>query len=342
MWGASASARDIPRFTQESRRNKICVMLAARRILCCALLVVTPAQAFVSGARSLPLRRRGTEPSLCSTEKPLRGVPKSPEEMTERAAKAVARAAKAGVLRQVVKVVVPDDTREYKVFGAVPIQGTSAPEDLDPWPGGLKQQFPIALELGKQIMRAVTGASERTVSDQVLDQEDACGLILAQGATPAEDAACMLFCGTDQVDKLRDVDTMASGRLLTLLNPQFRRLSDFSIWQKKAAQEVFFDRDYETTFAFEEFACRGEDIKMIGEYGIGWQAFVFLDDQTVEGLRLHEGALPERPDYKWIEEQINAQHPQPRWARNLNAVDKEGLRFMRGAPGGEGETQDKK
>ena len=30
------------------------------------------------------------------------------------------------------------------------------------------------------------------------------------------------------------------------------------------------------------------------------------------------------------EEQINEQHPQPRWARNLNAVDEKGLRFMRG------------
>ena len=177
-------------------------------------------------------------------------------------------------------MVVPDDTREYKVFGAVPIQGTSAPEDLDPWPGGLKQQFPIALDLGKQMLMGVTGASERAVSDQVLDKEDACGLILAQGSTPAEDAACVLFLGTDQMDALSKVDKMASGRLLCLLNPQFKRLSDFSIWQKGKAQASYFDAGYETTFAFEEFACRGEDVKLIGEYGIGWRAFVYLSDRT--------------------------------------------------------------
>ena len=87
-------------------------------------------------------------------------VPQSPEEMVEQAARAVARGAAAGALRQTVRIVVPDDQRAYKVFGAeiqgvefgVEIQGTSAPEDLDPWPGGLLQQYPIALDLGRCIL----------------------------------------------------------------------------------------------------------------------------------------------------------------------------------------------
>ena len=157
--------------------------------------------------------------------------------MLQRAAASVKRAAEAGVLRQTIKVVVPDDTRTYKVFGAVPIQGTSAPEDLDPWPGGLKQQYPIALDLGSQIMQAVTGASDRVCNTQVLDAEDACGLILAQGTTPAEDAACVLFPGTDQMDDLEKVESMVGGkRLLCLLNPQFKRLEDFSLWQRGKAK----------------------------------------------------------------------------------------------------------
>ena len=210
----------------------------------------------------------------------------------------------------------------------MPIQGTSAPEDLDPWPGGLQQQFPIALDLGKEMLQKVTGASE--CSDQVLDAEDACGLMLAQGATPAEDAACVLFCGSDQMDQLAKVDAMASGRLLCLLNPQFSRLQDFSLWQRNKAQSTYFDRDYVTTFAFEEFACRGEDVKLVGEYPHGWKAYVLLDDREVAGQPLHEGMLPERPEYKWLEQQINEKFPTPRWARMLDDVDKKGLRFMRG------------
>ena len=68
---------------------------------------------------------------------------------------------------------------------------------------------------------------------------------------------------------------------------------------------------------------------------------------------MHEGALPSRPEYSWLEAQINARHPSPRWARSspggrggaacslarsprsaslvrqLSRVDEEGLRFMR-------------
>lgn len=254
--------------------------------------------------------------------------------MVQRAASAVTRAAEAGVLRQTVRIVVPDDQRLYKVFGAVEIAGTSAPEDLDPWPGGLKQQYPIALELGRELLQGVTGASERVVTSQVLDAEDACGLILAQGKTPAQDAACVLFAGCDQLEDLQRVDQMASGRLLCLLNPQFKRVEDFSLWQRGKAKSVWLEKGYATTYAFEEFACRGEDVKLVGEYGFGWRAFVVLDDKpTTVGVPLHEGSLPARPDYKWIEAQINEQHPQPRWARMLNEVDEKGLRFMRGGPG---------
>jgi len=255
-------------------------------------------------------------------------VPSSPREMMLRAAAAVTRAASSDVKRQVVRIVVPDDERTYKVFGAVEIQGTSAPEDLDPWPGGLKQQFPIALELAKQMMREVTGASQAAISDQVLDAEDACGLVLAQGATPADDSACVLFAGTDQMKQLSEVDAMASNRLLCLLNPQFRRPEDFSLWQRGAANAAFFDNGYETTYAFEEFAVRGEDVKLCGEFGLGWRAFVLLDDNA-DLLPLHEGALPDRPDYKWLEQQINSRHPEPRWARKMGEAEEKGLRFMR-------------
>jgi len=257
-------------------------------------------------------------------------VPSSPDEMVRCAAAAVSRAAEDDVLRQVVKLVVPDDERTYKVFGAVEIKGTSAPEDLDPWPGGLKQQFPIALELGRQLLQRVTGAAAAQVSDQVLDAEDACGLILAQGEKAEDDVACVLFAGCDQIDQLARVDAMADGRLLCLLNPQFRRVEDFSLWQRGKARTAFFDRGFETTYAFEEFACRGEDVKMIFEYGLGWRAYVLLDDSSVEGVPLHEGCLPERPDYAWLERQINERHPEPRWSRLLGVADEKGLRFMRG------------
>jgi len=248
--------------------------------------------------------------------------------MVQRAADSISRAVKAGVTRQLVRIVVPDDERTYKVFGAVEIQGTSAPEDLDPWPGGLKQQYPIALGLGRKMLQRVTGCEAAAVSDQVLDAEDACGLILAQSATAAGDAACVLFAGTDQIGKLAEIDAMANGRLLCLVNTQFKRLEDFSLWQRGRAKAAYFEKGYEVTYAFEEFAARGEDVKLCCEYGLGWRAFVLLDDQG-EAVPLHQGALPERPSYKWIEQQINKNHPEPRWARKMTEAEEKGLRFMR-------------
>ena len=55
--------------------------------------------------------------SLCATTTTgrLPRLPQSPQEMVQDAVAAVARGAAAGVNRQIVKVVVPDDERLYKV-----------------------------------------------------------------------------------------------------------------------------------------------------------------------------------------------------------------------------------
>ena len=45
-----------------------------------------------------------------------------------------------------------------------------------------------------------------------------------------------------------------------------------------------------------------------------------LDDADPEALPLHDGCLETRPEYAWLEAQINQRHPQPRWARQLGKV----------------------
>ena len=47
-------------------------------------------------------------------------------------------------------------------LGASRASGRPVGEDLDPWPGGLLQQY----DLGKKMLTGVTGASESSVSDQ--------------------------------------------------------------------------------------------------------------------------------------------------------------------------------
>ena len=64
---------------------------------------------------------------------------------------------------------------------------------------------------------------------------------------------------------------------------------------------------------------------------------MYKQDANPEGLPLHDGCLDARPEYAWLEAQINARHPQPRWARQLSKVDTEGLRFLRGPEDAEGD-----
>lgn len=248
-------------------------------------------------------------------------VPSSPDDMVARAADAVRAARAAGKTRLIVSLVVPTDP-EF-----------DQPADLDPWPGGLKQQYPIALELARAMLQRVVGCEATAVADQVVDGEDACGLLTAQAASAADDVACLLFPGCDQLGALEQMDATAGGRALVLVNPQFRRAADFSPWQREQAARAFFGVGYETAYAFEEFACRGEDVKLVGSAVDGWRAFAFLSDADAEGAPLFGGEpLPERPAYAALEREINRAVPKPRWARKLDEVDEKGLNFRRRGP----------
>lgn len=245
-------------------------------------------------------------------------VPESPAAMVRAAAGAVRAARERGESRLIVRLIVPTDP------------AFDQPADLDPWPGGLKQQYPIALGLARELMSAAVGCAADAVSDQVVDAEDACGLLNAQAASAADDAACLLFPGPDQLTALEKMDAAAGDRLLVLINPQFRRLCSPLGAARRRAAATFFDRGYVTAFAFEEFAARGEDVKLVGTLAGGWRAFVFLHDADSSGQPLFGGeARPTRPTYEELERAINAEHPAPRWARKLDEVDERGLAFMR-------------
>jgi len=250
-------------------------------------------------------------------------VPASPDAMIADAARAIVAARDAGHRRLVVRIVVP------------PLD-TLRPEDLDPWPGGLAQQYPYALDLARQLLVAAVGCAPSKVRDSVLSAEDACGLLLAEGASPTEDAACILFPGTDQLEQLAQTEAMVGDkRLMLLVNPQWRRESDFAPNQRPRARELLFGRGYEVGYAFDELACRGEDVKLVGGVSAGWRAFVMLEDSDDVGRLLHdEQTLAERPSYEWLETTINTRHPAPRWSRRLNDVDAMGPAFMRGMQGG--------
>lgn len=259
-------------------------------------LVMTEPEVEVAEAESPQVQPELTKPRMPE-------LPMSPEDMIDRAAGAVARAKKDGKLRQIVKMKVPRDTRTYKVLGLVEIEGTDSPEDLDPWPGGYPQQYPIVSAMCKNMMATVMGTSESKVTDQILSAKDASGWVWAEGESALESGGCVVQPGVDSFDKLEEVEkSVTDRRLLVWANPQFTRLNQFQPWTREQAKSLWTDKNYERTYVFEETNVRSEEVKVVLEYPYGWRLFV-------DGEAIHEGCLPERPNGPQIEAMLDKAIP---------------------------------
>lgn len=90
----------------------------------------------------------------------------------------------------------------------VPLLSTVKPSDIDPWPGGLKQQFATVEGLAKEVLAGLAGAGAGKCLTQVLSEEDACAFVLQEGPTSAEDCAAIIFAGVDQLEDLQRIDKM--------------------------------------------------------------------------------------------------------------------------------------
>ena len=90
----------------------------------------------------------------------------------------------------------------------VPLLPSVRPEDIDPWPGGLKQQFGTVEGLTKEILRGLVGNSPGQGALQVISDEDACALLIQEGSTSIDDCAAMIFPGVDQLGDLERIDKM--------------------------------------------------------------------------------------------------------------------------------------
>ena len=139
------------------------------------------------------------------------GLPVSSSNMISRAAASCRAASHAGQKRLLVSIVVP-------------LLPTVRPEDIDPWPGGLKQQFPVVKGLAQELLRQISAGEDGQCSMQVLSADDACALLVHEGPTPSKDMAAILFPGADHLADIKRVDAMVR-RLL----PREPRKSDVSL-----------------------------------------------------------------------------------------------------------------
>jgi hypothetical protein len=277
-------------------------------------------------------------------------IPASPQEQTRRAIKSIKNAIERHKTEQQQLQQQPAGRpcRLYVDY-LIPLPPETVAADIDPWPGGLAQMYPYAETICQEILKGIVddGLSSRSssssgssCSSQVLDASDCCGLLIQESKISAKgDVAALLFPGVDQLDLMEQVDAMVGPeRTLLIFNKQFQRVSDFgmnSLWggtnpKQVKAQRVIFD-PFVQGFAFQEFACRGEDTKLLYEAPLGWTACVICDENVEVGAREIElmTSQPNRPTYDVLEAKINQVLPEPLWMRKMGEAEEKGFKFQR-------------
>ena len=199
--------------------------------------------------------------------------------------------------------------------------------------------YPYAEETLKEILAGIVydgEASEKPkeASTQVISASDCCGLFIQESPiSPAKDVAALLFPGPDQFNNIQQMDDMVKDRTLILFNRQFTRGADFGFFDKGKAEKLIFDR-YQWGFAFQEIACRGEDVKLTFEQSVGWQACALVEgeggnyDKEIDIMDPSWDKMV-RPDYLELEKRINTLIPEPLWMRKMGDVQEKGLKFQR-------------
>ncbi|CAB9508095.1 Domain of unknown function (DUF1995) [Seminavis robusta] len=251
-------------------------------------------------------------------------VPQSPVEQTRLAVRSLKKAI--------------DDCNEqgkakrFYVDYLIPLPPETQAEDIDPWPGGLAQMYPYAETILKEVLGGIVGDEAGSCSSQVISQSDCCGFFVQESTvSPKNDIGAILFPGVDQLDKMQEIDAMVGkDRTLILFNRQFQRPVDFGFVGKGRAQTEIFDK-YSWGFAFQEIACRGEDVKLTFEYPL-WESCVICDEDLELGPQQVDllAASKERPVYEDLKKEINIKLPEPLWMRKMGEVERKGFKFQRG------------
>ena len=249
-------------------------------------------------------------------------IPATPAEQTQRAI--------SSVRDTISKIREANKPPRVYIDYLIPLPIETSDADIDPWPGGLSQQYPYAEEILREILLGVVeDSTPDKCSSQIISAPDCCGLFVQESPnSPELDVAALLFPGPDQLDQIKQIEEMVGPkRTLLLFNRQFKRAADFGFFNKGEAQKLL--DTYDWGFAFQEIACRGEDVKLIFEQAVGWKASVIDENGKEIDVMDDSWDATQRPDYVELEKKINEVLPEPLWMRKMQEVQEKGLKFQR-------------
>lgn len=212
-------------------------------------------------------------------------VPTSVDDQVRQACESIVRASKVGQHRHIIRLLLP-------IIGAT---------ELDDWPGGSRQQieaaYPLVEEIIKEITKKLSSSSNNNnnndivIQSSVIDESDGVIALFVQAENSKDDSCTILLPTADTLSNViyKKIDKeVGSNRNLILINPQWRRKTDFSntnngnpfSWMggdkngDKATVINYIEQQYIPTFTLTNMICEGETIRIVRAYPGPWRIYL--------------------------------------------------------------------
>ena len=182
-------------------------------------------------------------------------LPTSVDDQVRQATEALKKATADGRYRHSIRLLLP-------VIGAT---------DLDDWPGGARQMMEAAYPLMTDTLKGM-GAKE--FQQVLLDASDGVYAIFGQGEQARDDTCTVLLPSADNVSKLEELEKQVGNmRNFIIVNPQWKRKSDFGGWFGNDDEAVKYSEKFEPTFSLTNLIVEGENIRVLRTYPGPWRVF---------------------------------------------------------------------
>jgi hypothetical protein len=164
---------------------------------------------------------------------------------------------------------------------------------------------------------------------------DGIGLWITQGASPEEDVSCFVQPTQETVDAVESISKQAGGRLVTLMNPQWR-ITDDALDKASRSEGVFGnlasflggkggslrrldEMGFESVYILEGYVCRGGNIRLMKRFDSDW--FVFAEnDAGTEFIKV--GTIESRPSYQDVDAMLEEKGISLKYARDIGLAPK--------------------
>lgn len=270
------------------------------------------------------------------------------EDMVKQTSSAMQAAYEKGMTRQTIRLLLPrstdsDNLLQYYETDAESEMGETilVPPD-ETWQGGIMQLYRACSYSCQEVLRhysrnAGGGVVPRLQEDRSVDESgvDGVGLWLTQGASPKDDVSCFVQPSQETVRGIETISKQAGGRLVALMNPQWRITDDALdkasrsegplgslasfLGGKGGSLRKLEELGFKNIFIMEGYVCRGGNVRMIKRFDSDWAVFA-ENDAATEFIKV--GTSETRPIYQDIDAMLEEKGVALKYARDIGLAPK--------------------